>query len=149
MPPPSIVPTALKLAANERRYKQLGRPASPRHASECWHPRLAAQANTPPPAQTKAGAGKIAPTPLAIKSFLLLRAIHDYFRRWTDDRTLDRLHQALYVRCRELAVRVERFSNSLADGRSLAALKYYSRALSRPRISLVDNSSTIYGAPLP
>jgi transposase len=58
--------------------------------------------------------------------------IHVYFRRWTDDRTLDRLHQALYVRLRELAVRVDRFSNSLADGRSLAALKYYFRALSRP-----------------
>ena len=28
--------------------------------------------------------------------------LNDYFRRWTDDRTLDRLHQALYIRCREV-----------------------------------------------
>jgi hypothetical protein len=29
--------------------------------------------------------------------------VNDYFRRWTDDRTLDRIHHALYVECRELA----------------------------------------------
>jgi transposase len=27
--------------------------------------------------------------------------VNGYFLRWTEDRTLDRLHQALYVRCRE------------------------------------------------
>jgi transposase len=29
--------------------------------------------------------------------------VNDYLRRWDDDRTLDRIHHALYVRCRELA----------------------------------------------
>ncbi len=29
--------------------------------------------------------------------------VNDYPRRWDDDRTLDRIHHALYVRCRELA----------------------------------------------
>jgi transposase len=27
--------------------------------------------------------------------------VNDYLRRWDDDRTLDRIHQALYVQCRE------------------------------------------------
>ena len=31
--------------------------------------------------------------------------VNDYFRRWTDDRTLDRIHHALYVECRQLAER--------------------------------------------
>jgi len=28
-------------------------------------------------------------------------AIHDYFDRWYDDGTLERMHHALYVKCRE------------------------------------------------
>ena len=31
--------------------------------------------------------------------------VNDYFRRLTDDRTLDRIHHALYVACRENADR--------------------------------------------
>jgi transposase len=30
---------------------------------------------------------------------------NDYPRRWDDDRTLDRIHHALYVKCRELETR--------------------------------------------
>jgi transposase len=29
--------------------------------------------------------------------------VNDYLRRWDDDRTLDRIHHAFYVQCRELA----------------------------------------------
>ena len=29
--------------------------------------------------------------------------VNGYLRRWDDDRTLDRIHHALYVQCRELA----------------------------------------------
>ena len=29
--------------------------------------------------------------------------VNDYFRLWTDDGTLDRIHHALYIECRELA----------------------------------------------
>jgi len=29
--------------------------------------------------------------------------VNDYLRRWGDDRTLERIHQALYMQCRELA----------------------------------------------
>jgi transposase len=45
--------------------------------------------------------------------------IHDYFRRWTDDRTLDRLHQALYVRCRELADRASSPTAAIIDSQSV------------------------------
>jgi transposase len=31
--------------------------------------------------------------------------VNDYFRRWTDDGTLDRLHHALYAEWRDLAER--------------------------------------------
>jgi transposase len=31
--------------------------------------------------------------------------VNDYLRRWDDDRTLDRIHHALYVLCREQAGR--------------------------------------------
>src|SRR5277367_2627265 len=31
--------------------------------------------------------------------------VNDYFRRWTEDGTLDRLHHVLYAECRELAKR--------------------------------------------
>jgi transposase len=31
--------------------------------------------------------------------------VHDYLRRWDADRTLGRIHHALYVRCREQAGR--------------------------------------------
>src|SRR3982751_2779946 len=31
--------------------------------------------------------------------------VNDYFCRWNSDGTLDRIHHALYVRCRELAER--------------------------------------------
>jgi transposase len=31
--------------------------------------------------------------------------VNDYLRRWDDDRTLDRIHHALYVQCREQAGR--------------------------------------------
>jgi transposase len=30
--------------------------------------------------------------------------VNDYFRRWDDDGTLERIHHALYVQCRELGV---------------------------------------------
>jgi transposase len=33
------------------------------------------------------------------------RSTVNYFRRWTDDRTLDRIHNALFVECRQLADR--------------------------------------------
>ena len=45
--------------------------------------------------------------------------LHDYFRRWDDDHTLSRLHQALYVRCRELAARSAEPTAAIIDSQSV------------------------------
>ncbi len=57
--------------------------------------------------------------------------IHDYFRRWTDDRTLDRLHQALYVRCRELADRAASPTAAIIDSQSVKSAEKGGRRLTR------------------
>ena len=58
--------------------------------------------------------------------------IHDYFRRWTDDRTLDRLHQALYVRCRELADRAASPTAAIIDSQSVKSAEKGGSRLTRP-----------------
>ena len=45
--------------------------------------------------------------------------VNDYFRRWDDDGTLDRMHHALYVKCRELAEREASPSAAIIDSRSV------------------------------
>jgi transposase len=45
--------------------------------------------------------------------------VNDYFRRWTDDGTLDRLHHALYAECRELAEREASPSAAIIDSQSV------------------------------
>jgi len=45
--------------------------------------------------------------------------LNDYFRRWDDDRTLDRLHHALYVLCRELADREASPTAAIIDSQSV------------------------------
>jgi transposase len=45
--------------------------------------------------------------------------VNDYFRRWTDDGTLDRLHYALYAECRELAEREASPSAAIIDSQSV------------------------------
>jgi len=45
--------------------------------------------------------------------------IHDYFWRWTDDGTLNRLHQALYIRCREQADREANPTAAIIDSQSV------------------------------
>jgi transposase len=42
-----------------------------------------------------------------------------YFRRWDDDGTLDRIHHALYVRCRELAGREPSPTAAIIDSQSV------------------------------
>jgi transposase len=44
---------------------------------------------------------------------------NDYFRRWTDDRTLDRIHHALYVECRQLADRKASPTAAIIDSQSV------------------------------
>ena len=45
--------------------------------------------------------------------------VNDYFRRWTDDRTLDRIHHALYVECRQLADRKASPTAAIIDSQSV------------------------------
>ncbi len=45
--------------------------------------------------------------------------VNDYFRRWDDDGTLERIHHALYVRCRELAGREASPTAAIIDSQSV------------------------------
>ena len=45
--------------------------------------------------------------------------IHDYFDRWRDDRTLDRIHHALYLRCREQLDRKPSPTAAVIDSQSV------------------------------
>ena len=68
--------------------------------------------------------------------------VNHYFRRWTDDRTLDRLHQALYLRCREVAAREASPTAAIIDSQSVKSaekggLRLTRRAMMRARRSRV------------
>jgi len=45
--------------------------------------------------------------------------VSDYFRRWDDDGTLERLHHALYVQCREQAGREASPTVAIIDSQSV------------------------------
>jgi len=45
--------------------------------------------------------------------------VNDYFRRWADDGTLDRIHHALYVQCREQAGREASPTVAIIDSQSV------------------------------
>jgi transposase len=45
--------------------------------------------------------------------------VNDYFRRWEQDRTLDHMHHALYVLCRELAEREASPTAAIIDSQSV------------------------------
>jgi transposase len=45
--------------------------------------------------------------------------VNDYFRRWDYDGTLDRMHHALYVKCRELAERKASPTAAIIDSQSV------------------------------
>jgi transposase len=45
--------------------------------------------------------------------------VNDYFRRWSEDGTLDRIHHTLYVRCRELAGREANPTAAIIDSQSV------------------------------
>jgi transposase len=45
--------------------------------------------------------------------------VNDYFRRWDDDGTLNRIHHALYVKCRELAEREASPTAAIIDSQSV------------------------------
>ena len=45
--------------------------------------------------------------------------VNDYFRRWDEDGTLERIHHALYVACRELAGRQASATVAIIDSQSV------------------------------
>ena len=45
--------------------------------------------------------------------------VYDYFARWDADRTLDRIHHALYVQCRERAGREASPTAAIIDSQSV------------------------------
>jgi len=47
--------------------------------------------------------------------------VDDHLRRWDEDRTLDRIHHALHVRCREQAGREASPTAAIIDSRSVKA----------------------------
>jgi transposase len=53
------------------------------------------------------------------KDFPPKSTIHDYFDRWNDDRTLERIHHALYIKCRELADREVSPTAAVIDSQSV------------------------------
>jgi len=56
--------------------------------------------------------------------------VNGYLVRWRDDRTLDRLHHALYVKCRELAERRANPTAAIIDSQSVkSAEKGVSRSI--------------------
>lgn len=57
--------------------------------------------------------------------------VNHYFCRWDDDGTLDRLHHALYVRCRELAGREASPTAAIIDSQSVKGAEKGGRASTR------------------
>ena len=45
--------------------------------------------------------------------------VNDYFRRWSEDGTLDRIYHTLYVQCRELAGREASPTAAIIDSQSV------------------------------
>ena len=61
--------------------------------------------------------------------------VHDYLDRWDHDGTLDRIHHALYIKCRELAVRSTRLRTRPASHRRRNGLN----TAARPRQYCMDS----------
>ena len=57
--------------------------------------------------------------------------VHDYFDLWAWDGTLDRIHHALYVRCRELANREPSPSAAIIDSQSVKSAEKGGRGSTR------------------
>ncbi len=75
------------------------------------------------------------PKDLAAKS-----TVHRYFARWTYDGTLDRIHHALYIFCREQAERQASPTAAIIDSQSVKSAEKGGPALIRRAMMLARRS---------
>lgn len=60
--------------------------------------------------------------------------VNDYFHLWTYDGTLDRIHHALYVKCRELGGREASPTAAIIDSQSVKSAEKGGSRLTRPAL---------------
>lgn len=66
--------------------------------------------------------------------------VNDYMRRWADDRTLDRIHHALYLACREQAKRDASPTAAIIDSQSVKSAEKGGPGSIRPVTTRVRKS---------
>jgi transposase len=66
--------------------------------------------------------------------------VNDYFRRWDDDGTLDRIHHALYIQCRELAERKASPTAAIIDSQSVKSAEKGGSRVIRPAMMRAKRS---------
>ncbi len=64
--------------------------------------------------------------------------VYDYFSLWNWDGTLDRIHHALYVKCREKAEREASPTACIIDSQSVKSAEKGGRASIRPASMLAN-----------
>jgi len=74
--------------------------------------------------------------------------VNDYFRRWTDDRTLDRIRHALYVACREKADREASPTVAIIDSQSVKGAEKGGSRLTRMAMTQARRSRARSGMSL-
>ncbi len=71
--------------------------------------------------------------------------VNDYFKRWEWDRTLDRIHHALYVQCRELADREASPTVAIIDSQSVKSAEKGGSRSTRPAMTQARGSKARSG----
>jgi transposase len=66
--------------------------------------------------------------------------VNDYFRLWTYDGTLDRIHHVLYVKCRDLAGREASPTAAIIDSQSVKSAEKGGPRSTRPALMRVRRS---------
>ena len=66
--------------------------------------------------------------------------VSDYFCRWNHDGTLDRIHHALYGRCREMAGRNDSPTAAIIDSQSVKSAEKGGSLLTRRVLTLAKGS---------